>query len=102
MIALLDVKHKGEHFVAALHFKPDRSGTEITEIASFYPRQVGKIMSAVERTIDGRKGAITYYHKKRTRDWLSISSGSNSNGTNLTGFWDFGEWLAPRHAGDRF
>jgi hypothetical protein len=78
MVALLDVKHEGRNFVAALHFKTNRDGAEITEIASFYPREAGKIMSAIQRTIAGQNGSLTYYHKEKTRGWLAISSGSNS------------------------
>jgi hypothetical protein len=78
MAALLDVKHGGKSFVAALHFKPGREGIEITEVASFYPRDASQIREAFERTMANQNGAITYYNKEKTRAWLSISSGFNS------------------------
>lgn len=51
---------------------------EITEIASFYPRDAGQIREAFERTMGNQQGSITYYHKEKTRAWLANTSGFNS------------------------
>lgn len=78
LVALLDVQHKGKSFVAALHMKQTAQGVEITEVASFYPRDSKQIREAFERTIAQRSGRITYWDKEKTRVWLSQQSGFNS------------------------
>jgi|GEM_PF-5921731 len=76
-VALLDSTWKGKNMVAALHFRLAADGLEVTEVASLYPRDAAQIIEALQRTVDGREGRVTYWDKEKTRVWLSQQSGFN-------------------------
>ena len=74
-VALLKAEHEGKNFIAALHFKADGNGIEVTEVSSVYPRDDSQIYEALQRTIENREGRITYFDKEKTRGWLIQHSG---------------------------
>jgi hypothetical protein len=66
LTVLTEVRHKGENFVVAVHFRPTETGqAEITSIHSIYPKNTGAILGWI------RDGLATYYHKEKAREWLS-------------------------------